>query len=342
MHRQHLVDLQQHRSYPSVTVLLPTTPGPRMTTLDCERLERMLAHVERRLTGDVAAEVRDEVVRRLLEQARRLIEEPVGQSLALMAAPGRSASHVLAVDVRERVVVDETFATRDLVHHVLRSVPVSVVTVSEQRVRLLTGTPDRLEEVGGPFPLEREEDEREPSWQRRCVAVCRAALPDPGALVVAGVERTARALATRLDLPVAGFVRGGHDRTGAGELRALATIHVEAYLMGQELEALHHLDTAAGQRLLVSGADERIDAVWEAVHDGRVAMLVAERGYEVPVRVMDGRPDPVTPEEVEDPDVVDDAVDELIEAVAARGGETVLVSDGALVGHGRLAAILRY
>jgi hypothetical protein len=160
--------------------------------------------------------------------------------------------------------------------------------------------------------------------------------------VIAGVERTARTFSARLDAPVAGLVRGSHDRTGAGELRALASIHVEAYITGQELEALHHLDTAAGQRLLVSGADARIDAVWEAVHDGRVAMLLAERGYEVPVRVVDGRPDPVEPEEIEDPDVVDDAVDELLEAVAARGGEAVLVSDGALVGHGRLAAILRY
>ena len=65
-------------------------------------------------------------------------------------------------------------------------------------------------------------------------------------------------------------------------------------------------------------------------------LLVVERNIAVPVRprapTSSGRP-----AEIEAPDVVDDVVDELIEAVALRRGEVVIVPDGRprRVGTGR-------
>jgi hypothetical protein len=40
--------------------------------------------------------------------------------------------------------------------------------------------------------------------------------------------------------------------------------------------------------------------------------------------------------------VIDDAVDEVIEEVMAKGGSVVFVDDGALEQHQRIAFILRY
>ena len=42
------------------------------------------------------------------------------------------------------------------------------------------------------------------------------------------------------------------------------------------------------------------------------------------------------------PDVIDDAVDELIEIVLAKGGRVIFVDNGALAIHQRVALILRY
>lgn len=339
MHPDHLDDLQRHRGYPSVSILLATTPGQRLAVADGDRLQRLLGAAERRLTGDVPDHVRAGVMTSLAEQARTVADGPVLRAVALFAAPGRSASHVLAVSLRERVVVDDTFATRDLVHHVRRTVPVVVVTVSEQRVRLLDGTVDVLRErTTPPFPLVREEGESDAAWGRRTLLALDALGMPGGPLVVAGVERTARWYTSRLSQPVAGVVRGGHDRTRAADLRDLARIHVEAWLRGRELMALEHLDMAAGQALVATDLAE----VWDAAFGGQVALLAVERGYAVPVRVRAGRPSPVPPEETEAPDVVDDAVDDLIEAVRLRGGEAVLVGDGALGRFGRMAAVLRY
>jgi hypothetical protein len=76
--------------------------------------------------------------------------------------------------------------------------------------------------------------------------------------------------------------------------------------------------------------------------ESRVEMLVVERNYAVPVRLEGAHLVPVDEAEIEAPDVVDDAVDDLIEAVALRRGEVVIVPDGVLAPFDRVAAVLRF
>lgn len=70
-------------------------------------------------------------------------------------------------------------------------------------------------------------------------------------------------------------------------------------------------------------------------------MLAVEEGYFYPARV-DGSGKLLSPaDDVEHLDVIDDAVDELIETVLRRGGWVALVEDGALADHDRVALTLR-
>jgi hypothetical protein len=80
---------------------------------------------------------------------------------------------------------------------------------------------------------------------------------------------------------------------------------------------------------------------WLAARRERVEMLAVEEGLFFPARLSaDG--DVLTPAtDVEHPDVLDDAVDELIETVLARGGWVALVRDGGLAAHGGVAVTLR-
>ena len=70
-------------------------------------------------------------------------------------------------------------------------------------------------------------------------------------------------------------------------------------------------------------------------------MLAVEEGFFYPARLsVDG--DYVMPAaDVDDPDVLDDAVDEVIETVLQRGGWVALVSDGTLAERGRVPLTLR-
>ena len=60
----------------------------------------------------------------------------------------------------------------------------------------------------------------------------------------------------------------------------------------------------------------------------------------VSARVLDGRL--VVAKDTWAPDVIDDAVDELIETVLRKGGRAVVVPSGDLADAGHVGAVLRY
>jgi hypothetical protein len=133
-------------------------------------------------------------------------------------------------------------------------------------------------------------------------------------------------------------VAGNHDRTSLVELHRRAWPIVERVIAARQSVALGELDRARSHRLLATGIEE----VWSLALDGRVSLVVAERGYELPVRLGE-RPGDLEPaEDREHPDVVDDLVDDLVETVLAKGGRAVFVDDGILARDGRVAAVLRY
>ncbi len=336
--------LQRQRAYPSVSILMATARNERdLAAPDRSRLDALIADAERRLADDVGPELTLLVVDRLRDLATDVAARPPAGALALFASPQVATAATLHVPVRDRVVVDETFATRDLVAHVHRSVRFSVVGLSERTAYLYAGSVDHLRAVDrDPFPLHRDDGEPDAAWLRRAVGavdglavagtVERRGVP----LVLAGSERVVAEVRRRTRAPVLGVVRGSVERSSWADVHQRVWPTVESWLDEREREALARLDAARGARRYAAGIDE----TWSLALDGRVDLLVVEQSFEYAVRVVRGQLEPAA--DVEAPDVVDDVVDELIEAVAVRGGDVVLVPDGRLVAAGRVAAALRY
>ncbi len=112
---------------------------------------------------------------------------------------------------------------------------------------------------------------------------------------------------------------------------------LESYLLSRQQEALDLLDKRVGARQAVSGMAD----TWLAARTGRPEMLAVEQGLFYPARVTDDGDLLVPATDVEHPEVIDDAVDELIELVLERGGWVALVDDGALAAHAGVALTLR-
>lgn len=339
MNRLVLDDLQRRRGYPSVTLLLNTEPGPRLAEPDRATLHRLIEQADHRLAGDAPDDVRARLVADLTALAEQIRREPSSAAVALCASPDHAAAVRLGRTVEPRVVVDETFATRDLVADLNRTARLRVVALSDHRARMLVGDPHRLVEVDdGSWPRVRDDDEGDTAWVRSvAAAVAEAQRRDPLPLVLAGVERTVRAVTAAGAPDPIGLIAGNHDRTGWAELHAAAWPLVDAWLGGDRDEALDRLDRARSARRFAGGIDE----IWPLTTEGRVELLVVDEDYALAVRVLDHggleRAD-----DAEAPDVVDDIVDEAIEQVLLHGGRVVMVGAGDLDAHGRVAAVLRY
>jgi Bacterial archaeo-eukaryotic release factor family 3 len=333
-----LTQLQRLRSYPSVTVLVNTTPRQPLTETERKTLETFVSATNRRLQGDVSLFVRKRVVERLEELVTDIANDPASHAVALCVSPDYSAVVRLGRAVEERVIVDDTFATRDLVADLNRTAHYRVITISDRKTRLLVGDRQRLmEERGEGWPIERAEGQNAAAWTKTVMQALQVEHQrNPLPTVVAGVERSVRRTLALADLQAVGLVAGNHDRTGWSDLHSLSWPLVTDWLRADGQRAMEQLDSARSTRLYAGGIHE----LWPLAREGRIDLVVVEETYSMAARVFGETLEPT--EDVEAPDVVDDVVDEMIEAVLRHGGKAVIVNDGELADHQRIAGVLRY
>lgn len=348
--------LQAIRDYPAVSVLCSTEPSPAMSTTEVARLEQLVDDAARRLRLEFGPSVATDLRGGLLELARDAAERPTRSSVALYLSSRHSSAWGLSQPVVDRVVVDPTFATRDLVRSLHRTPRHVVLVLTEREARLFDGAGDTLlPSFAGPFPLVDRtprrhgrtgrgspgaEDQRRDAFLRtvdRGLGTYLSLHPAP--LVLVGAGRTLAAF-TRISVNLgrlAGTVPGSHARTPLPTLARLIRPVLEQYLRSREREALALLD----KRTKVGAVATGMPAVWLAARAERPEMLAVEEGLFYPARVSrDG--DLIRPaEDLEHPDVIDDAVDEVIETVLRRGGWVALVEDGALSSAQGIALTLR-
>ena len=343
MNRAVLAELQRLSCYPSITILQDTrmshASGSRASVDDdVTMLTHLVDLVDRRLDGDVPDEQRQQLVATIMDLVKECSTQPPTRSLAICVSPQHQAVVRLGTEVRSRVIIDDTFATRDMVADVNRTAGYRVITVSDHKARLLLGDRTRLvEEHRGTWPLHRDEDQSLAQWARAVGhAVNSEQREFPLPVVVAGVDRTVRELLKLDSLRPIGTIPGNHDRTGWADLFKLTWPIVEEWMERDLERAKVRLDAARTAHRFAGGLNE----VWELAQDGRVELLVVERDHAVSARIRDGRLEQAA--DVWAPDVVDDAVDELIETVLNKGGEAIIVPNGNLSHADRVGAVLRY
>jgi hypothetical protein len=358
MDRADVEKLQQTHASPAVSILTPThrhDPGARE---DLVRL-RGLAHRARdRLLGMFPKREVAPIIDGLEDALARLdLNRPL-DAIALFAT--RDATHVfkLPFPVHEQVVVDETFATRDLVRGLARTPRYRVLALAEKPARLFEATGDALVEVRtGGFPIQVEGgrgealesggypvhtshgDEQHRQFFRRVDRALEvASAEEPLPVFVVGVARDLGYFdeVTRHRDSIAARIHGGHERTPPTAIATVVAPAVRRYFDELRSAALTRLVEAIGMQRTALG----IDAVWRAAHEGRGDTLLVEEDYFAgPSRLIGGR---LQPAAADDPDVLDDPVDEIVEAVLAHHGEVMFLERHALAEYGRIGLITRY
>lgn len=337
--------LQAVRTSVAVSVLLSTTPAAQLAPADRVRLLDLVAEAAERVYGEATPSLGEPLLDRLQDLALDVADGPADRALALYATAGFALAYRLPVPVHDRVVVDPTFATRDLVRAVHRTPRHLVLVLTDARVVLFDGSGESLSPVTGfGFPIEAtsfsEAGGRRNALLRAADRRLGAVLArQPAPVFVVGVSRQVaefRRLTRHLGF-LAGSVHGSHGRTPSAALAALVRPVLQEYLLGRRREALHLLQ----QRAAAGRAVDGIDGAWLAARAETPEMLVVEEGFFYPARVVAGGDLLLAASDVEHPDVIDDVVDEVIELVLARGGWVALVPDGTLAEHDRIALTVR-
>jgi hypothetical protein len=359
MDRNAVLRLMRIRDYPAVSILCPTHRTSPDNRRDPIQLKSLLREARTRLLSEFKPRQVEPLLTRLDELAAGVDHNHNLDGLAIFVSAETGEVLRLPFGVEPRVVVDETFATRDLVHSLNRSQRYRLLLINPQKTRLFDGVRKRLAEVTrGEFPLEPAEEQarRDDAWwgvnpdavhdaRRRRFAkeVAQVLHPiqeeDPLPLVVMGAEPWVSLfedVARRGDR-VIGKIVGSFPNATLQELAQRAEPVVSEWRARERARVLDELEAAVGANRYASGVDQ----VWRAVRRGQGGMLLVEEGYRLAARLDQGGLILQPTDDVTAPDVVDDIVDEVVEDLIALGGEVLFYPDGALDRHQRIALILR-
>lgn len=338
----------------SVSVLMSTTPATCMGPADVVRLRALVREVDRRLADEPD---RRAVARVRVHLAAALSAATAGATdhgVALLVSPVGTHVFHLRVKPADRVVVDPTFATRDLVRSAFEDPEFLMLVIDGRAARLIHYDQRYARPVlEHDFPMVRPEAtvrgrgevgvvdrarrEAARTFLRQVdarLAVRLAEQPLP-VVLVASDRTAAEFLAVSRGRRVSAVLRSGATRLPLAELERRARAALTSHVTDRGAAALDTVHARLRQRRAIAG----LAPAWAAMLHVDPEVLVVERSYAAAVRLDEGGF--CLAEDPEEPGVIDDAVDELIEAVLARGGEVVMVPDGALAHRGRLVLAIR-
>ncbi len=358
--RGELRRLQAHSDFPSISLLAPTHRTSPANKRDRIVVKNLVTEAVKRLDGEFKKREVAKVVQNLTKLVDRLDWEQSLDGLAIFASKDGATAVDLPFTVKPRVVIDATFATRDLVFTLNRAVRYRVLVLTEKPTRLYDATTNVLTEyTAKPFPMThkgpggasrlpggqginrsavRDESHRQ-FFRQVDDALAEIQKDDRLPLVVVGVDRYLAFFHEVTQDPdaIIGVVEGSYDNPNAAALGKLVWPVFKSGSTLRRTKALVRLKEAVSINRHASG----IIQVWRAAFEKRVQILLVETDYSYPANLSpDGSL--LIPYDGKGPKAFDDAVDEVIEKVLADGGEVFFYEPGVLDLHQKIGAVLRY
>lgn len=255
----------------------------------------------------------------------------------------------------ERVIIDETFATRDLIRSMHKAENYYVILLSRQKVRLFEGYLNQVHEINNSdFPMNndtlyetsaemrsvahREDDLIEEFFNRADKAFKKVSAENPACVILMGVDRNITHYTKVCDTPsmIIGGISTGDDDATTFDVAQLAWPMAKEIFIKRSVEAIEVLETSIGANKFESD----IQLIYKAITEGRGDTLYTKSGFFQPAIIKNGKISLV--EDSKLPGVTDDIVDELVELTMEFGGNVVFCEDGDLVKYQRIALITRY
>ena len=358
--RSELKRLQSHNDYPSVSLLAPTNRTSPANKRDRIVVKNLLSKGIERLHGEFKKREVAALTKNLSNLVDKVDWKHTLEGLALFASKDEATAVYVPFKVKPRVVVDASFATRDLVYTLNRAPRYRVLVLTEKPTRLFEAATNVLTEITDkPFPMihsgpggatklpggqginrsaVRDESHRQ-FFRQVDDALAALQKEDRLPLVVVGVDRYLAFYqeVTKDPDAIIGLVAGSHDDPSPSKLGKLVWPVFKAGSTMARTRALVRL----GQAVSVNRHASGIDQVWRAAFDKRCQTLLVETDFEHPADLApDG--DRLLPYTGQGAAALDDAVDEVIERVLADGGEVFFYDAGVLDLHQGIAAVLRY
>lgn len=340
-----------------VTIILNTHRTFPDSDKDRILLKNLIKEAETRLATECDKQSLELISGKLNTLAAAIDHRHNLESLVLFANEDIADYTRLPIAVEDRVIIDKTFATRDLIRTMNKEKEYYVLVLSRDKARLLEAFNDKVvQEIGGNFPIEnishhpRQRAEaaiasRQTSLIQEFFNVVDKQLievikENPLPVLICTEESNYHqylAIADRKQI-IIGHLNGSRVDEKAHHIIDAAWPIVRQVRRERNSHRMQELSSAASTGNLVTDLDD----IWRAVNEGRGETLFVRHDYLQPARMVDGTIELVPEEETGRADVIDDIVDEMIDINLQYGGDSVFLSEEELKDYEGLALTTRY
>ena len=366
MKSQDLAQLQAHKEYPSVSILLPIyadSPDSRQQTPI--RVKNLVRQAQERLQSEFSERDLQPLNARLQDLMAQADSGESSHGLALFASANFSRLIHLPFPVQERVAVNHGFLTRDLVVATKQSQRYFVLSLTEKTACLYEGLRDHLREIEThDFPVSRaiegvetefpgsygveptsQHDGEEREYFNRVQHALESIMAQKTLpLALAGTTRTlayfdeATQHKGKAKFETIARLTGNYEKLPRHELAHKIWPLVEEGMKAGLSQVKERLEAATANNHKATG----LRYVWRAAQEGRVDTLLVEEDYFQAARIKDNTLHFVDENARDGNGAPEDAVDETISTVMKASGDVYFYAPGELKDCDHIAAILRY
>lgn len=342
-----------------VTIICSTHRTHPENEGDPLRLKNLIKIAEERLYNDYEKRFVWPIMEKLNEVVDSIDHRENLESLLIFVNPEMIEYTRLAIHVTDRVVIDDTFATRDLVRAEHEQEAYYTLVLSRNNARLIEAMNDKaVVEVKGNFPYQNEtlyntdklerntagSDEKliEEFFNQIDKEVQAAIKNHPLPVMIIADERNYTHYMNVADRKE--MYMGYLNKNRGDENAKIHHIIDDVWPAVREInrkrnaERVEELGRAVGSGNFLSDINE----IWKAILEGRGQTLFVKKGYFQPGLIVGNEIMLVDKLEREHKGICDDVIDEMIEQNLSFGGDTVFLERDDLEKFHDLALITRY
>lgn len=353
-----LKELKDIRSENCVTIIMTSHRSKPEYLNDPLRLKNLIKEVETRLRADTTKKNAEKLISRVHELAESIDHSHNLESLILFVNEDIAEYTRLPIKVEDRVVIDETFHTRDLIRAMHLETHYYILVLSQEKIRLIEAINDTaVREVGKPFPYENTQffsanraARAIASKQTNLIAeffnqadkkVNELRKENPLPVFVCGLEENFNEyikVADRKETLLPVYLNKNKISEPVHAIVSESWSVVQDYVIKKNNERKEELRKAVSENKFLSDTNE----IWKAIFEGRIQTLFVEQGLFQPAIIKDDQIEYVSEDRRTETGVVDDIYDEMIEANMDFGGDVVFLPKGELDKFNGFGAITRY
>src|SRR5690554_1377719 len=353
-----LKELKALTSENSITIILNTHRTLPDNQKDAILLRNLIKEAETRLLADFTKKEVQSLIDKLNQLADTINHRENIESLILFVNQDIAEFVRLPITVENRVVIDNTFATRDLIRGLKNQANYYVLVLSKDQARLIEALNDKVvKELDNPYPFINKVSQSsgmaelsDASRQRNLIAeffnqvdkiVNQTRKNNPLPVLISSDQQNYyeyMKIADQPDTIFDIFLSRNRQSEKDHEIVSDAWEVVREYNKKKNDQRKAELKKAVTLNKFISDTNE----IYRAIKEGRIQTLFVEQGLFQPAIIENDEIKYVPESSRNQAGIIDDIYDELIELNMDYGGDVVFLPKGELSKFNGFGAITRY